>query len=117
MRITKFIVLPFGLCNAPAMFMQLMIDIFCNELDCCILIYLDDILIFSPPIEHHLHDIHVILETLQQHWLYAKLTKCEFLKSEILFLGHCISTNGLKMDPEKIKVILEWPNLMNVTDV
>ena len=83
----------------------------------CDIIYLDDILIFSPSVEQHLHNIHTIMEKLWQHWLYAKLTKCKFLKSEILFLGHCISANGLRMDPEKIKVILEWPNLMNVTDV
>ncbi len=60
----EFVVLPFGLCNAPATFMQLMNDIFHNELDCCVLIYLNDILIYSPLIEQHLHDIHTILEKL-----------------------------------------------------
>ena len=60
----EFVVLPFELCNAPATFMQLMNDIFCDELDHCVLIYLDDILIYSPSIEQHLCDIHTILEKL-----------------------------------------------------
>jgi len=84
----EFTVLPFGLCNAPATFMRLMNDIFRDELDRCALIYLDDILIFSPSVEQHLRDIRTILEKLRQHRLYAKLSKCEFLKDEILFLGH-----------------------------
>jgi hypothetical protein len=113
----EFVVLPFGLCNAPATFMRLMHDIFRDELDRCVLIYLDDILIFSPSIEQHLRDIQTILEKLRQHRLYAKLSKCEFLKKEILFLGHLISPDGLRMDPEKVKAILEWPDLTDVPAV
>jgi hypothetical protein len=79
----------------PAVFMQLMNSIFCNELDHCVLIYLDDICVFSPSIKQHLHELQIILEKLQHHQLYAKLSKCKFLKDEILFLGHCISTKGL----------------------
>lgn len=113
----EFVVLPFGLCNAPATFMRLMNDIFRDELDRCVLIYLDDILVFSPSIEQHLRDLRTILEKLRQHRLYAKLTKCEFLQKEILFLGHRISAKGLRMDPDKVKAILEWPDLTSVSDV
>lgn len=74
----EFVVLPFGLCNAPATFMRLMNDIFRDELDRCVLIYLDDILVYSPSVEQHLQDLRTILEKLRQHRLYAKLTKCEF---------------------------------------
>ena len=113
----EFVVLPFGLCNAPATFMRLMNDVFRDELDRCALIYLDDILVFSPSIEQHLRDLRIILEKLRQHRLYAKLSKCEFLKKEIRFLGHLISADGLKMDPDKVKAILEWPELKNEADV
>ena len=113
----EFVVLPFGLCNAPATFMRLMNDIFRDELDRCVLIYLDDICVFSPSIEQHLRDIRTVLEKLRQHRLYAKLSKCEFLKDEILFLGHRISAKGLRMDPDKIKAILEWPDLTSKIDV
>jgi len=75
-----FVVLPFGLCNAPATFMRLMHDIFRDELDRCVLIYLDDILIYSKSMEQHLRDIQTILEKLRQHRLYAKLSKCELPK-------------------------------------
>jgi hypothetical protein len=101
----------------PAMFMCLMNNVFQDELDHCVLIYLDDILIFSPLIEQHLCNICTVLKKLQQHWLYAKLTKCKFLQSKILFLGHHINAKGLQMDPEKIRAILEWPNLKSKTDV
>ena len=97
--------------------MHLMNDIFHDELDHCILIYVDDILIFSPLIEQHLCNICTILKKLQQHWLYAKLSKCKFLKKEVLFLGHHISAEGLKMGPDKIKAILEWPDLTSKTNV
>ena len=113
----EFVVLPFGLCNAPATFMRLMNDIFRDELDRCVLIYLDDLLIFSPSLEQHLRDLRTILEKLRQHRLYAKLSKCEFLKKEIRFLGHLITAEGLKMDPDKVKAILEWPELTNEADV
>ena len=113
----EFVVLPFGLCNAPATFMRLMHDTFRDELDRCVLIYLDDLLIYSPSVEQHLRDLRTILEKLRKHRLYAKLTKCEFMKTEILFLGHLISAKGLRMDPEKVKAILEWPDLKNATQV
>ena len=113
----EFVVLPFGLCNAPATFMRLMNDIFRDELDHCVLIYLDDICVYSPSVDQHLRDLRTVLEKLRQHRLYAKLSKCEFLKDEILFLGHRISAKGLRMDPDKVKAILEWPDLTCVSDV
>ena len=113
----EFVVLPFGLCNAPATFMRLMNDIFRDELDRCVLIYLDDICIYSPSLEQHLLDLRTVLDKLRQHRLYAKLSKCEFFKTEILFLGHLITAQGLRMDPGKVKAILDWPDLTSVADV
>lgn len=113
----EFLVLPFGLTNAPATFMRLMNDIFRDELDLCVIIYLDDLLVFSKDPEQHLIDLERILAKLRQHKLYAKLSKCEFFQSEVGFLGHIISNEGIRVDPVKVKAILDWPPLTSVKDI
>jgi hypothetical protein len=113
----EFLVLPFGLTNAPAMFMCLMNDIFKDELDSIVIIYLDDILIFSENEEQHKIDFEHVLQKLAENKLYAKLSKCEFFKSEVSFLGHIISKDGIAVDPSKITAIVEWPDLTCVRDV
>jgi hypothetical protein len=107
----EFLVLPFGLTNAPATFLCLMNDIFRDELDVCVIIYLDDILVFSETEEQHMIDLDHILKKLEENKLYAKLTKCEFFKSEVGFLGHIISKDGIAVDSNKIAAIVDWPNL------
>lgn len=101
--------MPFGLCNAPATFQHLVNDIFREFLDYFVIIYLDDILIFSASLE--LHRIHVkkVLSTLRKHGLYVKADKCDFEKTSIQFLGLIISTEGIAMDPKKVEAILDWP--------
>ena len=113
----EFLVLPFGLTNAPATFMCLMNDVFKEELDSIVIIYLDDILIFSENEEQHKIDLERVLRKLEQHKLYAKLSKCEFFKSEVAFLGHVISEKGIAVDPSKVKSIVDWPNLTCVNDI
>jgi hypothetical protein len=113
----EFLVLPFGLTNAPATFMRLMNDIFRDELDSCVIIYLDDILIFSKDPQQHIVDLEKILAKLRAEKLYAKLSKCEFYKNELKFLGHVVSADGIKADPDKIRSIIEWPPLRNINDV
>ena len=113
----EFLVLPFGLTNAPASFMCLMNDIFRDELDSIVIIYLDDILVFSENEEQHKIDLEHVLKKLEEHKLYAKLSKCEFFKSEIGFLGHIISRKGIAVDPSKVKSIVDWPTLTCVKDV
>jgi hypothetical protein len=113
----EFRVLPFGLTNAPGTFMRLMNDIFREELDRCVIIYLDDILIFSPNEEQHREDVRKVLQKLRQENLYAKKTKCEFFRREIAFLGHVISGEGIEPDPAKVTTVQKWPRLTHVKEV
>jgi hypothetical protein len=113
----EYNVMPFGLTNAPAVFQHLMNDIFRDLLDLFVVIYLDDILIYSE--NYADHDIHVkkVLSRLQVHHLYAKLEKCVFSTSSIDFLGYVISDKGLAMEPTRIDVIKSWPVPNSVRDV
>ena len=109
--------MPFGLTNAPATFQRLIQNVLRNELDKYAIAYLDDILIFSKSITEHNEHVETILKKLQDNQLYAKIEKCEFFKSEVEFLGHIISKNGIKTDPSKIKAITDWPTPKSITDV
>jgi len=82
-----------------------------------ICIYLDDILIYSKTREDHLAHIRIVLRTLRQAKLYAKMSKCEFFKSEVKFLGHVVSREGISVDPTKVAVITSWPEPRNPGDV
>eukprot|EP00253_Pinus_taeda_P015343 PITA_15343 len=113
----EFVVLPFGLTNAPATFMCLMNSIFHPYLDRFVLIFIDDILIYSRTIEEHYEHLRRVLQTLREHQLYAKFSKCDFFKEEIQYLGHVITKEGIAVDPEKIKDIMDWPVPKDVTDV
>ncbi|CAI5459853.1 unnamed protein product [Closterium sp. Yama58-4] len=105
----KFGVLPFGLTNAPATFMGLMNDIFRPFLDRFVIVFLDDILIFNKSLEEHAQHLRIVLDTLRQHRLYAKLSKCTFARSNIGFLGHVISSKGIAMDPAKVQRLADCP--------
>jgi transposase InsO family protein len=104
----EWLVLPFGLTNAPATYQTLSNHIFRPYLDKFCVVYLDDILIYSRSVEEHLFHLRLILDVLRQHKLYAKLAKCEFLKDEIGFLGHRVSSKGIAPDPSKQNAIREW---------
>jgi len=113
----EFLVMPFGLKNAPATFQHFINDVLSDYLDDFVISYIDDILIFSNNIEeHHIH-VKKVLKRLLENNLVVKLEKCEFDKSETTFLGYVISKDGLKMDNEKVKAILEWPSPTNVKEV
>ena len=109
--------MPFGLTNAPATFMTLMNDVMGPLLDKCVIVYLDDILIFSQNEQEHEKHLRQVLELLRQHKLYGKASKCEFFKESIEFLGHVISAEGIAVDPNKIQVIKEWPTPRHVKDI
>ena len=113
----EFLVLPFGLTNAPATFMHMMHHIFRPMLDRCVLIFLDDILIFSRNMEEHERHVREVLELLRRNQLYAKESKCEFFVDRVEFLGHLIDTDGVHMMHDKVKAITEWPKLTSVADV
>ncbi|KAK1645995.1 hypothetical protein QYE76_063800 [Lolium multiflorum] len=104
----EYNVMSFGLTNASAYFMNLMNKIFMNFLDKFVVVFIDDILIYSKSEEEHEQHLEIILETLRQHKLYAKFSKCEFWLKEVGFLGHILSAGGIAMDPAKIKTVVEW---------
>ena len=113
----EYLVMPFGLCNAPSTFQRLMNDVFNQELNSFILVYLDDILIYSHSIEEHWKHLVHALEKLRRAQLYGRLHKCEFLKSKVDYLGFEVGHNGIRTSPEKVKAILDWPRPLSVHDI
>lgn len=113
----EFLVLPFGLTNAPGTFMHLMHQTFREFLDEFVLVFLDDILIFSKTLEEHERHVTAVLQKLRDSKLYAKESKCEFFKTEVEFLGHHVGRNGVRMMDDKIEAINAWPTPTKVTDV
>lgn len=105
----QFKVLCFGLTNAPATFQRVMNQIFAPYIGKFVLIYLDDILIMSRTPEEHAQHLRIVLEVLRKNNLYAKLTKCEFARPQLKFLGHIVGKHGIAVDPEKIATITKWP--------
>uniref|UniRef100_UPI0035D035F9 reverse transcriptase family protein n=1 Tax=Bartonella sp. AC142YNZD TaxID=3243448 RepID=UPI0035D035F9 len=104
----EFLVMPFGLTNAPAAFMDLMNRIFSPYLDQFVVTFIDDILIYSRKKEEHKENLIIVLQTLREHQMFAKLSKCEFWLSEVRFLGHVVSSEGISVDPSKIEAVLNW---------
>ncbi|XP_056860103.1 uncharacterized protein LOC130508557, partial [Raphanus sativus] len=113
----EFVVMPFGLTNAPAAFMKMMNGIFREYLDEFVIIFIDDILVYSKTREDHERHLRLVLEKLREQQLFAKLSKCSFWQKSIGFLGHIVSEEGVSVDPEKIKCIQEWPRPKNATEV
>ena len=113
----EFTVMPFELTNAPAIFMDLMHRVFRPYLDVCVVIFIDDILVYSP--DHDTHAVHLraVLMTLKEHQLYAKFSKCEFWLEKVSFLGHIISSEGIAVDPSKVEAVLSWKAPKNVSEV
>ncbi len=109
--------MPFGLTNAPATFQTLMNDIFRPFLDTFVMVYLDDILIYSTTLEEHESHVRQALQVLRKHRLYCKMSKCEFFKKEVGFLGHVLTGDGVKADPRKIQSVVDWPPPTNVKQV
>jgi hypothetical protein len=106
----EWMVMPFGLSNAPSTFMWLMNIVLRPYIGKFVVVYFDDILVFSNNKEDHLQHLKIILDALRKHQLYANLKKCRFLQESLVFMGFFISTEGVKMDSEKVRAILEWPS-------
>lgn len=113
----EFLVMPFGLTNAPATFMALTNDVYRDYLDRFVIVYLDDILIYSKTLEEHNEHLRLALQRLRDHKLYAKLSKCAFYQREIEFLGHTISEHGIGPEKNKVTAVQEWPPLTTVREV
>jgi hypothetical protein len=104
----EYLVLSFGLTNAPAYFMYLMNSIFMPVLNKFVVVFIDDILVYSKNEVEHAKHLHTILQRLREHRLYAKLSKCDFWLKEIKFLGHTISQEGISVDPDKVHQVMNW---------
>jgi hypothetical protein len=104
----EFLVMSFGLTNAPAYFMYLMNSVFMNELDKFIVVFIDDILIFSKNKDERTKHLRIVLQCLRDHKLYAKFSKCEFWLDRVKFLGHTISKDSISVDPSKVQEVMDW---------
>jgi hypothetical protein len=113
----EFTVVPFELSNAPTIFMCLMNGVFQDYLDKFVIVFLDDIFVYSKSEEENEHHLRMVLQVLKENQLYSKLRKCSFYQKQIHYLGHIISKDGITMDPEKIEAIREWSTPKNVTEV
>ncbi|GBG60272.1 hypothetical protein CBR_g4225 [Chara braunii] len=113
----EFVVMPFGLCNAPSTFQHAMNRIFHDYLDKFVIVYLDDILIFSKTVEEHVAHLDKVLRLLRQHKFKINSEKCEFGHTCVLYLGHEISAEGLKPDDAKVASIRDWPHPQSVAEM
>ena len=109
--------MPFGLTNAPAAFMDLMNRVFHPYLDQFVVIFIDDILVYSKDAQKHEHHLRIVLQILRENQLFAKLSKCGFWLKEVSFLGYIVSAKGIRVDPVKIEVFMNWKPSRNVTEV
>ena len=113
----EFLVMLFGLCNAPATFQRPMNKVFADNIGKFIAVYLDDFLIFSRNLDEHWQHLWWALEKLREAKLYRRLHKCEFLKDQVDYLGFEVSPGGIKASPGKIRAVIEWPRPKSVHDV
>ncbi|KAK1648050.1 hypothetical protein QYE76_065855, partial [Lolium multiflorum] len=113
----EYLVVPFGLTNAPAIFMNLMNKIFMPYLDKFVIVFIDDILIYSKDKTEHAEHLRLVLQTLREHQLYAKFGKCEFWLDQVEFLGHVISKDGIVVNPSKVAAVLDWEAPKTVKEI
>ncbi|KAL0537046.1 hypothetical protein IC582_026014 [Cucumis melo] len=109
--------MPFGLTNAPAVFMDLMNRIFHQYLDQFVIVFIDDILVYSVDREFHKEHLRIVLQTLRDKQLYAKFSKCEFWLEQVVFLGHVVSAKGVSVDPQKVEAVVNWERPASATEV
>jgi hypothetical protein len=113
----EYMVISFGLTNAPGYFMSLMNMVFMEYLDKFAVVFIDDILVCSRSEEEHEEQLRLVLQMLRDHRLHAKLSKCEFQLKQVAFLGHIISKGGISVDPSKIQDMLNWNVPTSVGDI
>ncbi len=113
----EYLVMPFGLANSPWVFRSFINDIFCDMLDRWVIVYIDNILIYSNNLEEHIRHVRSVLKRLMQYQLYAKAEKCEFHQTSTSFLSYVISQEGVAMDERKVKAFMEWPQPQTIKEL
>lgn len=113
----EFLLVPFGITNAPATFMCLMNSVLCPYLDKFFIVFFIDKLMYSKNKEEHENHLVAVLQLLREHKLYAKVGKCDFFQSQIHYLGHIVPKEGISIEPEKIKAIMEWKTPKNMSEI
>lgn len=113
----EFLVMPYGLSNAPSTFQATMNELFRDVLRQYVLVFFDDILIYSPSIDLHYQHLSQVFHKLSQHQFHAKMSKCSFAVETINYLGHIISAGGVQAEPDKISTIQQWPTPTNLTNL
>ena len=113
----EWLVMPFGLTNVPSAFQRFVNTVFADMLDVTIIVYLDDILIYSDNLEDHKKHVREVLRCLRKHGLYAKPEKCKFHTDTTEYLGYCLSPAGLTMAQNKVNIIRDWPEPRKVKDI
>ena len=113
----EFLVMPFGLTNAPDAFMDLMNRVFQPYLDQFVVVFIDDILVYSKDAQEHEQHLRIVLQIMREKQLFAKLRKCDFWLKEVSFLGHIVSAEGIRVNLAKIEAVVSWKPPRNVTEV
>jgi hypothetical protein len=113
----EYLVMLFGLINAPAYFIYLMNSVFMSKLEKFVMVFIDDILVYSKNEEEHEQHLHTILQWLRNHQLYVKFSKCAFWLKEVPFLGHVILAESIAVDPSKVQEVLDWKPPRSVTQI
>ena len=113
----EFLVMPFGLTNAPAAFMDLMNRVFKDYLDQFVIVFIDDILVYSHSMMEHAEHLRIVLNQMKDKELYAKFKKCEFWLEKVAFLGHVVSKDGISVDPSKVEAVSNWARPTTGTEV
>jgi hypothetical protein len=113
----EYLVMSFGLTNTPAYFMYLMNKVFVEYLDKFVMVFIDDILIYSRGEEVHEEHLRLALQKLRENRLYAMLSKCKFWMKQVAFLGHIISNGGISVDPSNVQDVLSWNAPTSVGDI
>src|SRR5262249_37795919 len=113
----EFLVMSFNLTNTPAAFMDLMNRVFKPFLDHFVIVFIDDILVYSRNMEEHAWYLRMVLQTLREHQLYAKYSKCKFWLKSVAFLGHVISKDGIQVDLRKVEAVTNWQRPITVIEI